>query len=606
MEHAKDHLVNVFVYADEGTSQMCVNATMQSLRTHLGANYAVQKISSSQVIEEPWEQTAALLVMPGGRDLPYLTKLSGKGNSRIKTFVENGGKYLGICAGGYYACDGIEFELGTPLEVKGKRELKFFNGIAKGCVYPNFKYNTEEGSKAAELDIDEFPEKIVVYYNGGCFFEAESSSNVKPLARYSDNKKIAAVECTVKKGLAILTGVHVEFSPFCLDPVNPFSEKILPDLMLSDSKRQDFFRLILQKLHLEVSKTPVPFVPELTSTYLLTQTHSEMMEIKGSIQQLDQKMLFKPPDNNSPSLKFLLQENESEAKADSSVVPIIMSKGNEVEIPFDYNQYMKNLQTKHYGRTVMFSDVVTSTQQLLKDYFMLFRELPDGLLFTASTQVAGVGRGSNVWVSPAGCLMFSLQIKFKTFVDTVFIQYLVALALVHSIRSQPQYEDLDIRIKWPNDIYYKNKKLSGILISSNYFGEFVVVVGVGFNLWNDKPSVCLNSIIQEYNKEHNQKLEYVSKEKMLAIFLNTFENFFIKFQNEGFQPFFSLYYKYWLHSNQRVLLQTDLNLEVTIQGISPTGFLLAKDDQNNSFELHPDGNSFDMMKGLIFKKTSQL
>jgi hypothetical protein len=148
-------------------------------------------------------------------------------------------------------------------------------------------------------------------------YDLESSSNVKPLARYSDNKKIAAVECTVKKGLAILTGVHVEFSPFCLDPVNPFSEKILPgtftsiefclifllDLMLSDSKRQDFFRLILQKLHLEVSKTPVPFVPELTSTYLLTQTHSEMMEIKGSIQQLDQKMLFKPPDNNSPSLK---------------------------------------------------------------------------------------------------------------------------------------------------------------------------------------------------------------------------------------------------------------------------------------------------------------
>ena len=50
--------------------------------------------------------------------------------------------------------------------------------------------------------------------------------------------------------------------------------------------------------------------------------------------------------------------------------------------------------------------------------------------------------------------MFSLGWQHSDAKTVVFVQYLFSLSLVDSIRSRPGYEDLDLRLKWPNDIYY--------------------------------------------------------------------------------------------------------------------------------------------------------
>lgn len=58
------------------------------------------------------------------------------------------------------------------------------------------------------------------------------------------------------------------------------------------------------------------------------------------------------------------------------------------------------------------------------------------------------------------------------------------MALVDSIRARPGYEDLDVRLKWPNDIYYgADTKLGGVLVSSSFAeGQFNLIVGCGFNV----------------------------------------------------------------------------------------------------------------------------
>ena len=53
-------------------------------------------------------------------------------------FVENGGSYLGICAGAYFACDYIEFDKNGPLEVVGPRDLKFYPGKCERFPYVAF------------------------------------------------------------------------------------------------------------------------------------------------------------------------------------------------------------------------------------------------------------------------------------------------------------------------------------------------------------------------------------------------------------------------------------------------------------------------------------
>lgn len=52
------------------------------------------------------------------------------------------------------------------------------------------------------------------------------------------------------------------------------------------------------------------------------------------------------------------------------------------------------------------------------------------------------------------------------------LQHIVAVAVVHGIRAREGYEALPIRIKWPNDIYYRSHvKLGGILVSCLSLGN---------------------------------------------------------------------------------------------------------------------------------------
>lgn len=87
----------------------------------------------------------------------------------------------------------------------------------------------------------------------------------------------------------------------------------------------------------------------------------------------------------------------------------------------------------------------------------LVRRLPHGFTATATRQVAGRGRGSNVWVSPSGALMFSTVIRHPVekiqSSSVVFIQYLAAMAVVKGIKSYDKgYEDMPVKMKWPNDV----------------------------------------------------------------------------------------------------------------------------------------------------------
>jgi biotin---protein ligase len=123
------------------------------------------------------------------------------------------------------------------------------------------------------------------------------------------------------------------------------------------------------------------------------------------------------------------------------------------------------------------------------------RVLPVPLLSLATHQLSGRGRGSNTWVSPAGCLQFSLLLRpgLSTLPASrlVFVQYLFALAVVDAGRELMGEAGLRIRLKWPNDIYAlvdvadengrireEKKKVGGILVSTNFnAGEVDVIIG---------------------------------------------------------------------------------------------------------------------------------
>jgi biotin--protein ligase len=168
-----------------------------------------------------------LLVIPGGADAGYCRVLNGDGNRRIKTYVQAGGKYLGLCAGGYYGSSKCEFEVGRKgWEVIGDRELRFYPGVCRGLAFPGFVYGSEKGARAVKIKanptaLGTFDGTFNSYYNGGGAFVNPGqleSQGVEVLASFEEelavdagSEKAAVVYCKVNDGAAVLTGPHPEY-----------------------------------------------------------------------------------------------------------------------------------------------------------------------------------------------------------------------------------------------------------------------------------------------------------------------------------------------------------------------------------------------------------
>ena len=215
---------NVLIYAGPGVSQSCLLHLRISLRSFLSTRYDVLNVSAESLTREPWTENCALLAFPGGRDLGYLSSLGEQGCKRIRDWVRNdGGRYLGLCAGAYFASERMEFELGREgFEVTGQRPLKFFPGNCSGTAFPGFVYDSEEGARDALVSLESIlwkeawenhPPSLAIYYNGGGYFEEIEDENVIVLARYTElpARPPAGVLCRVgEKGKALLWAVHPE------------------------------------------------------------------------------------------------------------------------------------------------------------------------------------------------------------------------------------------------------------------------------------------------------------------------------------------------------------------------------------------------------------
>lgn len=228
------HQKVIYIYHDKGVSEECLQHTLHYFKKQAGSKYQIKTINAEEIKQNQWPKHTALLVIPGGADIPYMQKLNGLGNQNIKTYVENGGTYLGICAGAYYASNYVEFDKGGKLEVLGNRELSFFPGKAIGPCLAEYVYKSNKGARAASIQLQHKVQvkDIHLFYNGGCYFEeADSYPNVSVLGWYQDkeaHKLPAIIKIQVGKGRAILSGVHFEYDPALLDKQDPHLQAIIP------------------------------------------------------------------------------------------------------------------------------------------------------------------------------------------------------------------------------------------------------------------------------------------------------------------------------------------------------------------------------------------
>ncbi|KAF4285635.1 hypothetical protein CNMCM8689_004301 [Aspergillus fumigatus] len=641
-----------------GSTVESVRHCLYTLRRLLAPHYAVIPVTADMLIKEPWTLTCALLVIPGGADLGYCRSLNGTGNRRIEQFVKRGGAYLGFCAGGYYGSKRCEFEVGDKtMEVVGDRELAFFPGICRGGAFPGFVYHSEVGARAADLKVSKdvlqdgvVPEGFKCYYNGGgVFVDAPlyADRGVEVLASYTEELNVdpgagaaAVVYCKVGEGAAILTGPHPEFAAANLDKKAGGEEyaKVVDALAADDKARTDFLKACLSKLGLQVTQNTTT-VPSLSSLHLSSQNPADTSRIRSSLQEVmsaegdgefikdenDTFRLEKPGTWNMSSLEESLPRSEqgaSEGIVDYNAIikPLVIHD----ELPpskatpyFNHHAFYANLeqyQSQMREGTGCFGSSIMNPK--------LLRKLPHGFTATATTQVAGRGRGSNVWVSPAGALIFSTVVRHPVekiqSAPVVFLQYLAAMAVVRGIKSYDVgFENMPVKLKWPNDVYALDPenpdkkhyiKICGILINSLFSSnEYIAVVGIGINATNASPTTSLNALASRFV---SNKSAPITLEKLLARCLTTFEELYTRFLRTGFdREFETIYYDDWLHMHQVVTLEEEGGARARIKGITRDyGLLLAEelgwDDRPTGrvWQLQSDSNSFDFFRGLVKRK----
>ena len=128
----------------------------------------------------------------------------------------------------------------------------------------------------------------------------------------------------------------------------------------------------------------------------------------------------------------------------------------------------------------IFLKTVDSTQEYAKKNAAKFNNSKITCI-SAETQTKGKGRFNREWLSPENDnlnITFYFQLKSKC-LHLVSIAHVLALSLTKVLRDN----NLDPKIKWPNDVMLNNKKLAGMLCEIQTKNELAdVFLGIGINV----------------------------------------------------------------------------------------------------------------------------
>lgn len=136
------------------------------------------------------------------------------------------------------------------------------------------------------------------------------------------------------------------------------------------------------------------------------------------------------------------------------------------------------------GQNLIILKTVDSTNRYLKELASNSEPLPEGTVIMAENQFAGKGQQQNTWHTESGKnLTFSVFLKpdFIPLNQHFLLNIYVSVA-IHRVLLK--YIPRGVSIKWPNDIYYHDKKIGGILIENTIMGNKLrhSIIGIGLNV----------------------------------------------------------------------------------------------------------------------------
>ena len=181
-------------------------------------------------------------------------------------------------------------------------------------------------------------------------------------------------------------------------------------------------------------------------------------------------------------------------------------------------------------------------------------------LLVAERQTAGRGRLGRPWQSAVGdSLTFSLGLPFSP-KDWSGLSLAVGLAVAESLHP-------DIGLKWPNDLWWEDRKLGGILIeAATAGGSSQVVIGIGINI-RPRPAEGLSTPPAALSELWPDATAGTALLRLMPMLVRTL----IDFEQPGFAPLQARYEGRDVLRGREV--HTSDGLRGLALGVGPTGAL---------------------------------
>lgn len=141
------------------------------------------------------------------------------------------------------------------------------------------------------------------------------------------------------------------------------------------------------------------------------------------------------------------------------------------------------LNTLFIGKNLIELDSIDSTNNYTKSLIATSRP-PDGTVVIAREQLSGRGQMGTAWTAEGGKNITMSLLLYPDFMEADK-QFFLSMAVALGVKDFCEFILKDeVKIKWPNDIYYRDQKLGGILIENTVTGNKLSssVIGIGLNI----------------------------------------------------------------------------------------------------------------------------
>ncbi len=155
----------------------------------------------------------------------------------------------------------------------------------------------------------------------------------------------------------------------------------------------------------------------------------------------------------------------------------------------------------------------------------------------AECQTAGVGRLGRDWISPfGGNIYFSMRTKVNVPAHKLGpFSLTVGISVIETLRL---FGLTDLCLKWPNDIYYNGKKLSGVLIEivaqDKNSVDLIIGIGINIKMENNYGTYIEQEWIDLFTITEDRS---ISRNKIIAALINALHISIKKYETDGFSQF---------------------------------------------------------------------